>query len=140
MGVSSPVDDMWSYHQDDVDIPVEDLEDTPIDDLEETISICDICNTIVGECTFVIEPEGTVNYYQEALERLWDDHDQFFIHQPSSEEMGIKMEEDLIDDGLGSSGNDDGASDCVDKNNSFVFDFVGIYHIIFSIWAFFPPY
>ena len=56
---------MQSYYQDNVDIPVEDSEDTPIDDPEETISICDICNTIIGESMFVIEPEGTVNYYQE---------------------------------------------------------------------------
>lgn len=47
--------------------------------------------------------------------------------------MGIKIEEGLIDGGLGLSGNDNNASDCVDEHNSFGFNFTGIYHINYSI-------
>ena len=70
MGVSNPVDgqlDTHSYNQDDVDMPVGDMEDTPMDNSEDTSFIHNIRSTIIGECTFVIESEGAIDYYQEAL-------------------------------------------------------------------------
>ena len=137
MGVSNPVDgqlDMHSYNQDDVDMPVGDMEDTPMDDSEDTSFIHNIRSTIIGECTFIIESEGAVDYYQEALESLQNEEHQTFMCQPSSEELGIEMEEGLID-GPGSCDDNIDASDCVDKSNSF--GFKGIYQIISSPYELF---
>ena len=140
MGVSNPVDgqlNTHSYNQDDVDMPVGDMEDTPMDDSEDTSFIHNIWSTIIGERTFVIESEGAIDYYQEALESLQNEEHQIFTCQSSSEELGIKMEEGLIDR-PGSCDNNIDVSYCVDKSNSF--GFKGIYQIISSPWAFFSHY
>ena len=132
MEVSNPVDgqlDMHSYNQDDVDMPVGDTEDTPMDDSEDTSFIHNIQSTIIGERTFVIESEGAVDYYQEALESLQNEEHQTFTCRPSSEELGIEAEEGLID-GPGSCDDNIDVSDCVDESNSF--GFKGIYQIISS--------
>ena len=137
MGVSSPVNgqlNTHSYNQDDVDMPVGDTEDTPMDDLKDTSFIHDIQSTIIGECTFIIESEGAINSYQEALESLQNKEHQTFMCRPSSEELRIKMEEGLID-GPGSCDNNIDVSDCVDESNSF--GFKGIYQIISSPYELF---
>ena len=137
MGVSNSVDgqlNTHSYNQDDVDMPVGDMEDTPMDDSEDTSFIHDIWSTIIGEHTFIIESEDAVDYYQEALESLQNEEHQTFTCRPSSEELGIKTEEGLID-GPGSCDNNIDVSDCVNKSNSF--GFKGIYQIISSPYELF---
>ena len=98
-------------------------------DLKELLSIRDrdLCNNIIGECTFWIDAEGPIDYYQEALESLWNREHKFFTCRSSSEELGIKTVEGLTD-GVEPDDNNETEGDRADEDTSFGINLPGIGH------------
>lgn len=96
-----------------------------MDDPEELISIRDLCNDIIGECTFEINSGGPIDYYQEALESLQNGKHKIFSCWPSSEDLGVEIEEGPLDRAK-LDDNDEAELDCADESTSFEIQLPGI--------------